>query len=66
MRLFAMVYHGFTPLENFDYSDFLKISLSGLKNVLSYPEDQKTIFSGLICPNDTYEKTFYFFTKTMD
>ena len=61
-----MVLHGLTPLENIDYSDFLKISLSGLKNVLFYPEDQKTIFSGLICPKITYEKTFDFFAKTMD
>ena len=61
-----MVYHGLIPLENFDYSDFLKISLSGLKNVLFYPEHQKTIFSGIICPKNAYEKAFVFFTKTMD
>ena len=70
--------HG--PVENFqprpqcfslkkwvgDYLDFLKLLFSGLKSILFYPEYQKTIFSGLICPKNTDDKKFLFLTKTMD
>ena len=45
---------------------FLKLPFSGLKSSLFYPEDQKTIFSGLICPKDKDDKKFDFLTKTMD
>ena len=38
------------------FCPFLKLPFSGLKSSLFYPEDQKTIFSGFICPKDKDDK----------
>ena len=47
------------------YWSFLKLPFSGLKSILFYPEDQKTIFCGLICTKNTDDKEFDVLTKTM-
>ena len=47
------------------FSTFLKLHYSGLKSILSYPEYQKTIFSGLIFPKNTHEKIFNFWIKSI-
>ena len=57
--------HGLTPLENVDFSDFLKISLFWSKNILFHQEYQKTIISGLIWPKKYLWKIsiFWIFLK---
>ena len=57
--------HGPTPLENVDFSDFLKISLFWSKNILFHQEYQKTIISGLIWPKKYLWKIsiFWIFLK---
>ena len=37
--------HGLTPLENFDFSTFLKFYFSGLKSILFYPEYQRSFLA---------------------
>ena len=37
--------HGLTPLENFDFSTFLKFYFSGLKSILLYPEYQRSFLA---------------------
>ena len=56
--------HG--PLQNFDFSTFLKFYFSGLKSIRFYSEYQKTIFTGLICPKTKHGKKLDFNTKTID
>ena len=61
--------HGLTPLKNFRFFGvFKKNSLFWWKkkNILFFPEYQKAIFSGLIYPKNTQDKSFDFLTKTMD
>ena len=45
---------------------FLELQFFGLKTILSYPEYQKTIFSGLNYEINTLHKIFDFLTKTID
>ena len=52
-----------TPLENLDFSEFLKkLRFSGFKNILFYPEHEKTFLAKFATKN-SYEKIFEFFTK---
>ena len=55
------------PLWKFTISwTLLKVDLFCLKKILLYPEYQKTIFPGWICPKTTNEKNGHLWPKTMD
>ena len=56
-----------TPLEILISWTFVKLDFSYLKALLLYPEFQKRIFPGWICPNTTNEReNGHFLPKTMD
>ena len=55
--------HELTPLENFDFFSFFKTSHFWSKHILFYPEYQKKIFYGLVCPKNTHKKNSLFWHK---